>query len=80
MACFQCFKIQREKLAKRLAEKTFADSVIFQNSGAELQKQQLKLREDIFTQLVKNIKIELFIKIHSMEEQLQQYMQVVQKK
>ena len=39
-----------EKLAKRLTEKTFADCVIFQNSGEKQQRLQLRLLEDIFIQ------------------------------
>ena len=39
-----------EKLAKRLAKKTFADFVIFKIVEQKQQKQQLKLQEDIFIQ------------------------------
>ena len=58
-----------EKLAKKLCQKTFADYVIFQNSGAEPPKQLLKLQEDIFIQLENLIKLEFYVlKILFMEE------------
>ena len=59
-----------EKLAKRLVKKTFADFVIFQNSGAEATEGGiLKLLEDIFIQSVNQKKIEFFVlKIHFMGE------------
>ena len=41
-----------ELLAKKLAKKTFADYVMFQNSGAEATEAAKKLLEDIFIQLV----------------------------
>ena len=37
-----------EKLAKRLAKKTFADSVIFQNSGAEATEAAIKIARRYF--------------------------------
>ena len=41
--------LNKKSLAKRLKQKTFADYVFFQNSGAEKPlKQQLNLQEDIF--------------------------------
>ena len=70
-----------EKLAKKLTQKTFAGSVIFQNSGTEATEAAIKLPEDIFTLLSNQRKIELFVsKILFMEELLQQLMRVVQKK
>jgi len=43
------FKIpEGERLAKRLAEKTFADSVIFQNSGAEATEAAIKVARRYF--------------------------------
>ena len=43
------FKIpEGERLAKRLAEKTFADSVIFQNSGAEATEAAIKVARKYF--------------------------------
>ena len=39
-----------EKLAKKLCQKTFADYVMFQNSGAEATEAAIKLLEDIFFQ------------------------------
>ena len=50
-----------ERLAKRLTQKTFADSVIFQNSGAEATEVAVKLQEDIFIQLENQIKIEFYV-------------------
>ena len=58
-----------EKLAKKLCKKTFADYVIFQNSGPRLLKLLLKLQEDIFTQLENPTKQEFYVlKILFMEE------------
>ena len=37
-----------EKLAKRLTQKTFADSVIFQNSGAEATEVAIKVARRYF--------------------------------
>ena len=37
-----------EELAKKLTKRTFADAVIFQNSGAEATETAIKLQEDIF--------------------------------
>ena len=43
------FKIpEGEKLAKRLTDKTFADSVIFQNSGAEATEVAIKVARRYF--------------------------------
>ena len=47
-----------ERLAKKLCQKTFADYVMFQNSGAEATEAAIKLLEDIFILLENLIKIE----------------------
>ena len=39
-----------EKLAKKICQKTFADYVMFQNSGAEATEAAIKLLDDIFIQ------------------------------
>ena len=58
-----------EMLAKKLAKKTFADFVMFQNSGAEATEAAIKLQEDIFIQLANRKKIEFYVlKIVFMEE------------
>ena len=70
-----------EKLAKKLTKKTFADSVIFQNSGAEATEAAIKVARRFFFSIGKPKKIELYVlKILSTEEQLLQFMQVDQKK
>ncbi len=51
------FKIpEGERLAKRLAEKTFADAVIFQNSGAEATEAAIKVARRYFYSLGKKHK------------------------
>merc|ERR1711991_461327 len=51
------FKIpEGERLAKRLAEKTFADSVIFQNSGAEATEAAIKVARRYFYSIGKKHK------------------------
>ena len=58
-----------EKLAKRLAKKTFADYVIFQNSGAEATEAAIKVARRYFYTIKQPKKIEFFVlKIHFMEE------------
>ena len=58
-----------ENLAKKLCKKTFADYVMFQNSGAEATEAAIKVARRYFFQLVNQIKIEFYVlKIHSMEE------------
>ena len=42
------FGYQRESFAKKLKTKTFADYVMFQNSGAEATEASIKMQEDIF--------------------------------
>ena len=44
-----------EKLAKRLTKKTFADSVIFQNSGAEATEAAIKVARKYFYSKKKTI-------------------------
>ncbi len=51
------FKIpEGERLAKRLAEKTFADAVIFQNSGAEATEAAIKVARRYFYSIGKEHK------------------------
>ena len=70
-----------EKLAKRLAQKTFADYVIFQNSGTEATEAAIKIASRYFYSIGKSKKNRILcIKIHFMEEQLPQSMQADQKK
>jgi acetylornithine/N-succinyldiaminopimelate aminotransferase len=58
-----------EKLAKRLAKKTFADFIIFQNSGAEATETAIKVARRYFYSIGQPSKIEFFVlKIHFMEE------------
>ena len=58
-----------EKLAKRLAKKTFADFVIFQNSGAEATEAAIKVARRYFYSIGQKKKIEFFVlKIHFTEE------------
>ena len=62
-----------EELAKKLTKRTFADSVIFQNSGAEATEAAIKVARRYFYSLGAPKKIEFFVlKIHFMEELLQQ--------
>ena len=46
-----------EKLAKKLCQKTFADYVIFQNSGAEATEAAIKIAQNIIIQSVSLIRI-----------------------
>ena len=49
MACVKCFcYTEQEKLASRLTKKTFADYVIFQNSGAEATEVAIKIARRYF--------------------------------
>ena len=58
-----------EKLAKRLAKKTFADFIIFQNSGAEATEAAIKVARRYFYSIGNLRRIEFFVlKIHFMEE------------
>ena len=67
-------------LAKKLAKKTFADYVMFQNSGAEATEAAIKVARRYFFSIGKPHKNRILcIKIHSMAEQLLQSLQVVQK-
>ena len=52
---------EQEKLAKRLTQKTFANFVAFQNSGAEATELAIKIRENIFIRKENQIKIEYFV-------------------
>ena len=70
-----------EKLAKKIVKKTFADYVMFQNSGAEATEAAIKVARRYFYSIGKPNKNRIFVlKIHFMEEQLQQFLLVVQKK
>ena len=72
---------EQERLAKRLAQKTFADYVTFQNSGAEATEAAINLLEDIFIQKVNQEKIEFYVLIIvSMEELSQLFLLVIVKK
>ena len=65
------FKYEGEKLAKKLVKRTFADYIIFQNSGAEATEAAIKVAEDIFILSVNHTKTELFVlKILFTEEHL----------
>jgi len=49
MACIKCiYNSEGEKLAKRLTQKTFADYVIFQNSGTEATEAAIKVARRYF--------------------------------
>ena len=62
-----------ENLAKRLTKNTFADAVIFQNSGAEATEAAIKVARRYFIRLESQTKIELYVlKTHFMEELLLQ--------
>ena len=70
-----------EKLATRLVKKTFADFIIFQNSGAEATEAAIKVARRYFYSIGKQKKIEFFVlKTHFMEEHWLQFMLVDQKK
>ena len=70
-----------ERLATRLAKKTFADFIIFQNSGAEATEAAIKVARRYFYSIGQPKKIEFFVlKTHFMEEHWLQSMLVGQKK
>ena len=50
-----------EKLAKRLTQKTFADSVVFQNSGAEATEVAIKVARKYFYSKGQPKKIEFYV-------------------
>ena len=50
-----------EKLAKKLTQKTFADYVIFQNSGTEATEAAIKVARRHFFSIGKPKKIEFFV-------------------
>ena len=52
---------EQEKLAKRLTNKTFADYVIFQNSGAEATEVAIKMARKYFYQKGMPKKIEFCV-------------------
>ena len=56
------FKIpEGEELAKKLTNKTFADAVIFQNSGAEATEAAIKVARRYFYSIGKPKKIEFYV-------------------
>ena len=58
-----------ERLAKRLTKKTFADYVMFQNSGAEATEAAIKIARRYFYSIGQPKKIEFFAsRIHFTEE------------
>ena len=65
---YQCFSNSEEKLAKKLCNKTFADYVMFQNSGASYGSGNKSCSKILLT-VGKPKKQILCIKIHFMEEQ-----------
>ena len=72
---------EQERLAKRLVQKTFADYVTFQNSGAEATEAAIKFARRYFTQKANQERIEFFVLTTVfMEELLQQYLQAIVKK
>ena len=50
-----------EKLAKKLCKKTFADCVMFQNSGAEATEAAIKVARRYFYSIGKPKKIEFYV-------------------
>ena len=50
-----------EKLAQRLAKKTFADFIMFQNSGTEATEAAIKVARRYFYSIGKPKKIEFFV-------------------
>ena len=52
---------EQEKLAKRLKQRTFADYISFQNSGAEATEAAIKFARRYFFQKVKLTKIEFYV-------------------
>ena len=50
-----------EELAKKIAKKTFADFVIFQNSGAEATEAAIKIARRYFYSIGKPKKIEFYV-------------------
>ena len=52
---------ESERLAKRLTKKTFAESVIFQNSGAEATEVAIKVGGKFFSPIGKKKKIEFYV-------------------
>ena len=62
-----------EELAKKLTTRTFADAVIFQNSGAEATEAAIKVARRYFYSIGQKKKIEFYVlKILFTEELLQQ--------
>ena len=70
-----------EELAKKLVKKTFADFVMFQNSGTEATEAAIKAARKYFYSIgMPNKNRILCVKIHFMEEQSLQFMRVEVKK
>ena len=70
-----------EKLAKKLCNKTFADFVMFQNSGTEATEAAVKVARRYFYSIGKPNKNRICaLRIHFMEEHWLQFLLVDQKK
>ncbi len=70
-----------EKLANKLTKNTFAEAVIFQNSGAEATEVAIKFARRYFHSIGKPKKIELYVsKTHFTVELLQQLVLAAHKK
>ena len=52
---------EQEILAKKLTQKTFADAVLFQNSGAEATEAAIKIARRYFYSIGKSKKIEFYV-------------------
>ena len=72
---------EQEKLAKRLKQKTFADYVFFQNSGAEATEAAIKFARRYFYSKGQPKKIEFYVLTTAFtEELLPLFLQVIAKK
>ncbi len=72
---------EQERLAKRLKQKTFADYVFFQNSGAEATEAAIKFARRYFILKANQEKTEFYVlTIVFMEELLLLFLQVTAKK
>ena len=72
---------EQERLAKRLTQKTFADFVAFQNSGAEATEAAIKFARRYFYSKANLKKIEFYVLIIVfMEERLQLFLLAIAKR
>ena len=62
MVCFCFSDSEGEKLAKKLCKKTFADYVMFQNSGAEATEAAIKVARKYFILSVNQTRTEFMYK------------------